>query len=321
LVVTGSSEPSSKALLDRAFGQRKESFPDDILFSVPSFKHFRSAELASSGPPRFAALSITGRACELGCEHCKGSLLHSMIPTERPEDLVATARRLATRGVQGILVSGGCDREGRVPLEPFLEALERANRELGLRVAVHAGLVDAEGARRLASAGVDRALLDIVGDRRTAREVLHIDAGPERFEASLVALCDAGVSTVPHIVVGLHFGEILGEQTALEIAARNPAAALALVVLRPEAAAPHGSSGGPSTDEVGLVLAAARLALPDRPILLGCARPVGARGREIERVALAAGVNGIAFPSDATVRMARELGLRPRLQDLCCAFA
>jgi hypothetical protein len=50
---------------------------------------------------------------------------------------------------------------------------------------------------------------------------------------------------------------------------------------------------------------------------LGCARTRG--DEEIERLALEAGVNRMALPSDAVIERAGELGLEIRYQRTCCS--
>jgi hypothetical protein len=191
---------------------------------------------------------------------------------------------------------------------------------LGLEVAVHVGLADARLARGLAQVGVERVMMDLVGDEATALEVLHLEAGPERFERTLSALIEAGLAVVPHLIAGLRGGQMTGELEALEMAARYPVASLVVVVLRPEAGTPFATIRPPSPEAVAELLARSRLALPAAPLVLGCARPVGRHSRELERYALRAGVNGLAFPADETVALARELGLEPRFEQRCCAM-
>lgn len=314
------SEGELDELLGRAWRARETRFDREVRLSAPSFKHFRTVEIPTSGEPRFVAVSLTGRACSLGCDHCRGALLRSMAPAESPRALLDLAQRLVRRGCRGVLLSGGCDRRGRVPLEPFLEVIPELRGELGLEVAVHVGLADAAMARKLARAEVERVMVDLVGEGRTSREVLHLDAGPERFERSLETLLGAGLAVVPHVIAGLHRGELRGELGALEIAARHPSAAVALVVIRPEPGTPFARIAPPSPERVAELMARARLMLPETPLVLGCARPVGRASRALERYALRAGFNGLAFPADETVALARELGLRPVVDERCCAM-
>jgi len=74
-------------------------------------------------------------------------------------------------------------------------------------------------------------------------------------------------------------------------------------------------------EDVGRLAAVARLLYPATPLALGCARPAGAGKAELERLALLAGVNGMAFPDPATVKLAGALGLRSSFAEVCCSLA
>ncbi len=243
-----------------------------------------------------------------------------MIAAEHPDELWKKAEDLAVRGCTGLLVSGGCDLDGRVPLAPFLSTIRRIHDSLRMRVVAHVGLVDANAAKELAQSGVDRVMLDLVGDRDTAREVIHLDAAPERFATSLQALIEAGLAAVPHVVVGLHFGQLRGEMAAIEMAARFPIKALVLVVVRPQPGSAMDRIKPPTPEKVARLMGLASLALPATPVMLGCARPVGIYARILERYALEAGLNGIAFPSDESVDLAQRMGFQTVFSEHCCSL-
>jgi len=57
--------------------------------------------------------------------------------------------------------------------------------------------------------------------------------------------------------------------------------------------------------------------MPDTLISLGCARPRGSRRLEV--LAVDAGVNRMALPSDEAVERARSYGLDIRYQKTCCS--
>lgn len=306
--------------LSRALAVRRSHFPNLLNLSAPSFKHFETKELQSSGEPRFAALSITGASCALGCEHCRGALLENMIPTPTPSDLGEKVTKLVKRGCRGLLVSGGCDRRGHLALEPFLDTISELKSKHDLAIAVHTGLADSELAQRLADVGVDRVMLDLVGDQETARDVLHLDASPDDFEASLAALAEAELNLAPHIVVGLHRGQLRGERRALEMVKRHRVDTLVFVVIRPEPKTPFAAITPPETEAIAALFAEARCALPDTPLLLGCARPTGHYGHAIEGFAIRAGFNGVAFPCDTTVHLVRSLGFEFKFKEQCCAL-
>ena len=70
-------------------------------------------------------------------------------------------------GAVGILLSGGCDRQGRLPILERVEEI-RSVRHLGLRVNLHTGLLVSGGRPRLTGTGADCYSVDIVQDRRTS---------------------------------------------------------------------------------------------------------------------------------------------------------
>ena len=58
--------------------------------------------------------------------------------------------------------------------------------------------------------------------------------------------------------------------------------------------------------------------MPTTPVMLGCARPLGALKVEIDRLAVDAGLNGIAYPAEGIVAYARDRGLEPTFVNACC---
>jgi uncharacterized radical SAM superfamily protein len=299
---------------------RRRAFADEIFFFTPSLKHYESDEVATPSEARFVPVSVTGRSCRLMCDHCSARILESMHAVATPDALLELGARLAGRGIEGILLTGGSDRAGVVPLRPYADAIRTLKDERGLTVIVHTGLLDEEDARALAQAGVDAAMIDIIGSDETIRDVYHLEARASDFEASLRALCGAGVPTAPHVVVGIHYGKIVGERRALEMIARLPIAALVIVVLSPIPGTPMEGVRPLAGDDLAPIFVEARIAFPETPVLLGCARPEGGEKRGIDEAALAAGFNGIAFPADGIVAAAERMGFRPVFSSDCCAL-
>ena len=287
-----------------------------IHFYAPGLKRYRTSEWAPE-PERFVSISVTGSSCALACDHCDGKVLEGMRPlTGRPLwDLCVEA---AARGAQGILVSGGSDTKGRVPLLRHVPDLVRARRDLGLTVRVHPGIPDEATAAALGEVDVDGAMLDVIGAEETIREVYHLDVPVEEYDRAMVRLERHGVPLVPHIVLGLHYGKLLGEWTALEMIARHRPKLVVLVVLMPLYGTAMAATAPPTVGEIGQFFQTARRSLPDTPIALGCARPLGAVKREIDRLAVDAGLSGIAYPAESTVAYAEARGFTPAFHDACC---
>jgi len=288
-----------------------------IHFYAPGLKRYRTSEYADQEPGRFVSVSVTGAQCALQCDHCQSRVLEGMLPL-RAASLYDMASGLKERGARGIVVSGGCDRRGRVPLLRHIPDLKRIRSELGLLIRVHPGVPDEETAAALGEVEVDGAMLDIIGAEETIREVYHLECGVEEYEAVLERLERHGVPLVPHIILGLHYGRMLGEWRALEMIARHRPKLLVLVVLMPLTGTAMNGVTPPPVGDIGAFFETARRALSETPIMLGCARPIGPVKALIDRRAVEAGLDGIAFPAEGIVAFARARGLVPRFHDACC---
>ena len=292
-----------------------------IRFSTPTFKSYSSCDMDGCGKNSFPAFSVTAGACALDCDHCQAKILEPMLPATHPELLERKVRELvAAQDLQGFLLSGGSNRRNEIKYERYLPVVERLKRDFPhLKVAIHSALTDAPRARAMASAGVDTVMMDVIGSSETIREVYHLDRPVEDFEATLEALCSTSMEVVPHIVIGLHYGRILGEPAALDIVSRHPVHSLVLVVIMPFYAKP-GTFATPATSDVGRIFLEARERIADRQVLLGCARPPGMHRRVTDAYAVMAGLDGIAFPADGTLAVAQAIG-RPAAQEhACCSI-
>lgn len=285
-----------------------------------SLKIKRDSKFFSCYPnPKFPTISITGDYCALNCKHCGHHYLQHMISCQDSDVLFTTCSRLAANGARGVLISGGYNGEGYVPLEPFIEAIARIKRELGLFLNVHTGLVPHELARELGRAGVDMASVDLIGSDETIELVLGIEKTTRDYERTLKELKQVMPHVVPHICIGLREGKIEGEARALEIAAKIRPTALVFLVLTPTAGTGFEKISPPSPSEVGRVIADARLKFPEATMALGCMRPRGDKRTEFELQALHSGVDRVEIPSEQTIKAARKLGLRVQRLDACCA--
>ena len=292
-----------------------------IRFSTPTFKSYSSCDLQGCGKNSFPAFSITAGGCALDCDHCQAKILEPMIPATKPAVLDRRVREMVEReALGGFLLSGGSNRANEIRYEPYLPVIEGLKRDFPhLKVAIHSALLDPARAREMAAAGVDTAMMDVIGAEETIREVYHLDRPVDDFEATLAALCETSMEVVPHIVIGLHYGRILGEARALDIVARHRIKSLVLVVVMPFYAKP-GTFATPATSDVGRIFLEARRRIPEREVLLGCARPPGMHRRVTDAYAVAAGLDGIAFPADGAVAVAAALG-RPAVQEhACCSI-
>lgn len=302
------------------FEVRRANFPDTMDFYAPGLKRWQTSEWTPENEKRFLPVSVTGSACALSCDHCQSKVLEGMISVKADEDLFALAERLKAQGSEGLLVSGGSTRSGGVPLLPHLRHVPRIREELGMKVIVHSGVVSPELAAGLADAGVDGVMLDIIGADETIRDVYHLDLTVADFDRALGLLAEQELRIIPHIVMGLHYGQFLGEYRALDIITRHPVSTIILVALMPLVGTPMAHIPPPPVEEMTEFFRATRLAAPDTTVNLGCARPLGKAKEELDQAAVDLGLNGIAYPAEGAIAYAESRGLEPRLYEYCCSL-
>ncbi|MEE9609804.1 MAG: radical SAM protein [Desulfatiglandales bacterium] len=290
-----------------------ENFGKRITFYLPGMFTYNGL----SG--KYPGISITGGQCALQCDHCKGSTLKSMIPAATPDALVEQCLRLSGKGNLGVLISGGCDEEGRLPWEDFIPAIKRIKKETNLYISIHSGLVGYPLALRLKEAGVDQALIDVIGDDETYQKIYHVPFGVSRIEASLRSLMEAKLPVVPHIICGLNLGKIKGERRAVEMISRFDVEQVVIVSLMRIPGTPLWRVDSPRAEEVAEIIAESRLKLPSAEINLGCARQRG--DSHLETLAIDAGINRMALPSEEAIGRAMDHGLSIGYQRTCCSVS
>ncbi len=310
-------DPVLVAEMER-LGSRRQSV---IRFSTPTFKAYATSELTGCGKNSFPAFSVTAAACALDCDHCQAKILEPMMPATTPEMLDRKVRDLVLlQDLQGFLLSGGSNRRNEIKYEKYLPVVEGLKHDYPhLKVAIHTALLDERRAKSIESAGVDTAMMDVIGSAETIRDVYHLDRPVDDFETTLAALCATRMEVVPHIVIGLHYGQILGEANALDICARHGIHSLVLVVVMPFYAR-AGTFTTPDTGDVGRIFIEARRRLPDNDVLLGCARPAGMHKRVTDAYAVMAGLDGIAFPADGAVALCQAIDRPFEQQHACCSI-
>ncbi|MCD6385438.1 radical SAM protein [Candidatus Sumerlaeota bacterium] len=269
---------------------------------------------------RYPGLSITGRVCRLQCAHCKGRLLRQMVDCSSPDVLLRKCLELDALGYPGCLITGGSSRSGELPWREFLPTLRKIVERTSLQISVHSGLADEEIVRELAETGVARVMLDVVGSDDTLANIHNLTCGIGRIENTLRLLSEHSIHYVPHIVVGIDHGRIIGEYNALQMVRRYNPPQVNLVVFMPLPGTPLAKCKPPKLEEVWDVFITAREMFMDIPLSLGCGRPRGAYSIALEKMALDLGFNKIALWNDESLEYAKELGLDVKFKMTCCSL-
>lgn len=293
-------------------------FGKKIYFYAPSFVRYENQYFTSS-KTAFPSISISGSSCALGCKHCGGKVLETMIPATSPKKLFEVCRILKDKGCRGCLISGGCLPNGSIPFNKFIATFARIKRELGLNIIVHTGIIDKNAAKQLKDAGIAAALIDIVGSEETIREIYRLNARVKDYEESLKALDQSGIPFIPHVVVGIHYGQLKGEIRSLEMISRYTPKAIVIIAFIPIKKTIMETITPPSSKEIAYILTEARRMLPETPTVLGCMRPLGNHRTITDTLAIKAGINAIAFPDMAAIELAKSMSLDIKFFQKCCS--
>ena len=152
----------------------------EVIFAVPGSKVYIS-KYYSNRVNSFLNISLTGKKCELMCSHCKARLLSDMVdinstdfinpadfvlqdgpkPKENrvmeiilrhQSNVVVSAAGDTKSSVNGILISGGFDSRGCLPLdERIFPEIKEVKNKYGreMKVFMHLGFTDSQTAENL----------------------------------------------------------------------------------------------------------------------------------------------------------------------------
>ncbi|MCK4396863.1 radical SAM protein [candidate division WOR-3 bacterium] len=307
--------------LKKSFAIRMKNFQPDIFFFAPTLKRYETTEFSNSQDPVFVPISLTGPTCPLNCKHCGGKLLESMYWAYSEEELYNLVQKLNKQGIKGLLITGGSCVDGTVPMKPFLPILRKIKEEMKLKLAAHTGIVDKQTAMQM-NGIFDVAMMDIIGRDETISEIYNLDKTTEDFYNSIEYLLEQGIAVAPHIVLGLHYGKILGEFDAIKrLTSYNLSSLVLVIVEKLKGTVFYKMKVKPPTlDEIKEIFIFTRKSFPKIPILVGCARPGGAMEKQIDITAIMSGFNGIAYPSEVAIAFSKKIGLHLRFSEYCCSF-
>lgn len=268
----------------------------------------------------FPAVSVTGSWCALNCRHCRRKMIERLDSVCEPNELVELCRRFHEKGAVGVLFTGGCTLEGKVPLYDFLDAFRKIKDETGMLLIAHTGILGFDEANSLKDAGLDGVCVDVVGSEETTREVYGIEIYPEDYRRTLKALERAGIGNIsPHVCVGLHNGILFHEKSALDIISCIKPTNVVVIGLTNLSDTPM-ENIWIKPEDVAEVLCEARIRFPESYVSLGCAHGKGEVRAEIEKLAVQCGVNNIAVPTKAAYAEAEACSLEIKEFSACCSL-
>ncbi|WP_338602024.1 radical SAM protein [Sulfolobus tengchongensis] len=285
-----------------------------LFFYAPNLKRYETDFLDSK--KGWKALSVTGTYCAFNCKHCGKRVLETMIDGSNQARLEDELVKAVMRGDKGIILSGGSSIRGDVPIWRYSNTLRRYSEKL--TIIAHTGVVKSEDiAIKFKESGVKIALLDMVADNETIRDVLGQPFTVEDYLNSFKYLKKVGIKIVPHVILGLSKRGIKGDLEAIKLLTEVNPDALIIVGLMPLMGTEMGNSTPPTPEDMIEGLKLARDTFSNIPINLGCARPRGKSYIKVEKFAVDYDIDAIAFPEEETYEYAK--GKREIfLSSACC---
>lgn len=272
---------------------------------------------------KFPAISITGNECALNCAHCDKKYLNGMRPISNNEDLEGFLMNLSKEGGKGALLSGGCEPDGSVPLINYLDTIKKVKKNTKLIINTHTGLLNEATAKKLAEAKVDIVSFDINIDNEIIKEIYHLEKDIGDYERAVRILKKYELNIVPHICIGLYYGELHKELESIKFIKEigiNPSL-IVLIALIP----PKNSEilfKRPHPEDIAKVIATIRFVFPRTEISLGCMRPRGDIKTDVEKFAIKAGITRLEIPSKSTIKWLKQVNSEIHLKffSACCAI-
>lgn len=258
----------------------------------------------------FPSISITGNDCYFCCAHCNHKYLRSMMHINQ-EDLYDKAIELKNKGAKGILVSGGLDKSGRVPIDYLI--LKKIKQDTNLIINLHSGFITRKDAKEIKKSQIDSVSIDFVGSNDTIKNILKIPFKVTDYENTLSFLIEEGVNVIPHICVGLDRGRILGEYDAINIIKKYPIESLTLLVLiKSELQKIYDFNY--DLESIKDFFIYVRKSFPSAKLSLGCMRP---RIKELDETALL--FDNIVNPTKNMIRLIRNEN-NIIVKEICCSL-
>lgn len=282
--------------IDLAYKIKLENFGDDIVFSYPN---------------QTLAVSVTNTECSLGCAHCNGQYLKNMTP------IIEYKEKAKTRNITSILLSGGCNSDGDVPIEKQIDKLIELKKD-GYKLNSHIGLMDGYKLKEIGKY-LDYVSFDLIFDEDTIKEVYKMDKKREEY-IKVYETIQKYTKVAPHICIGLKGGEIKGEYEIIDYLEKNQPEQLTFIVLIPTKNTEYEFVEPPKIEEVIDVICDARIRLPKTKINLGCMRPRGEYRNSLDKLAIKCGVNNIVLPSKECRELVNSLQLNILESRECCVL-
>lgn len=231
-------------------------------------------------PNHTLSISLTGKECALSCKHCNKHYLCHMLTLAELERRIAL-NHSSISNITSLLISGGCDSSGTVPLLAHEARLKSLRKKF--RLVAHTGFGELKRKKSISEIA-DVVSFNLIGDTETLRNVYGVQKlTSDQLMENFLSL-SKHVRTVPHITIGLNGSKISGEYRAVDFLAEQGIRELVFNVLIPTPMTEFSSLSPVPVLEVLELLAYARPKFSS--LTLGCMRPSGLYRKSFDSQAL-----------------------------------
>jgi len=263
---------------------------------------------------KFPAVTITGYSCSLMCDFCRGKYLKGMTPVRKPRELYDLANRVWERGGRGLLVSGGFDKYGKLPIRPYLSVIRDIKKDFDLIISIHPGFLEREVIVKLKECKVD--IIDYsFAFNPLLLKYMRLNLKPEDVVKHFREWLRVGFEhVVPHILLGLRGYISRWDYEALRALLQFNPHLIVLLVFIPTKGTPLESLRPPLVKDILDYVNYANKTLQCSEISLGCMRPVEYKDSLDELLISSKLVNRVANPHK---RLIEKYGLLK--VETCCS--
>ncbi len=292
----------------------------EIIFAVPgSKKYINSFYRNSSGS--FKNYSITGGNCELDCKHCKKKLLDGMDIFENSKnglDKIINGHK--NNNLKGILISGGFDHDGKLPIWEYLGIIKELKKSCPrLTILAHVGFTDYKEAVKIKDSGIDYVLVNMISGSNAIKNIYNLKNKTEKdYLETIKILEETGNITIPHIIAGIDALNIDSDYRAVKKLAELNIKKLVFVVLK-KLSRNSDTKEFDGYEKLTDLIIYAKESMPDTKISLGCASPSSKKRGRFEISLIENNIDCISFPSQETISFCNEKKIPYRFEEMCCA--
>ena len=295
--------------LKYAYNLKKQFFGNELKIYIPNQK--------------FPAISITGSECALNCEHCNKKYLESMRAITNPSDLKHYLKDLYENNGVGALISGGCDPNGAVPLDDYLDVIKEIKEDTNLIINTHTGLINKNTAEKLTESKIDIVSFDVNVDEDIINDIYHLKKKVKDYKIAIELLQQHDLNIVPHVCIGLFYGKVKKELETINFIKqtfKEPNLIVIIALIPPKVSVSQFEM--PSPENISKLIATTRILFPKTEISLGCMRPRGNIKSKLEKLAIKAGIHRIEIPSRKSLKWIMEYDPSINFQffSACCAI-